>query len=478
MLGPKAQGRQVPVRVAVRTVDCGALALVLIATPVRATVWAARKPLSLASAFPYHSVRRNRMTSSLKPVLRAPPAIAGGGLALLVLAGWAVPAAHAEPGPEPESEPKARGGALLADFQGSAGGPFGRWSLALGYDHRGEIALGVGVGINQEWSQRHSLPPLGLFGRWLPWRGGVFSLGFGGSVARQFQSTTEGLPGVESLTTSFNPGYRADGVAVAQLADHWWSFRLEAGVGYFFTKPTCTFDGSTYVVGDCDSPSIPSQSRHTIATGQIVPTMTASLGLRLGGGESRAGTPPYDLTPADWAHALMLGDAMGLGATLITALPLAYLVGGANNSNAFGGVAFAGALLLGGLAGTSFGVASGVFLVGRGTARPDGTFRRALLGSLVGSLLATSATALVYWGSKGSARRQEYSVFTGLVLFATLPAGFGAGMYRGSASAPPPPGLLQFDGEDGHVTTGIPSVGLSNDGGIPTVRVAMIGGRF
>ncbi len=376
--------------------------------------------------------------------------------------------------------PALRGGSFLAEFQGSVGGPLGRWGVELGYDHRGALAVGLGVGINRELSERHSLPPLALFGRWLPWQRGGLALGLGGGVGRQFHAANEGLASGGSLNTSWNPGYRVDVAADAVFGDNWWFFRLETGLGYFFTNPTCNYEGgSTYYSGDCDSASIPPQYHHTIAQGRIVPTVTAALGLRLGGSPPEQGSTADDFRPADWAHAVLLGDVLGLGMALTTAIPLGAAVGGPQNANAFGGAPFLGALLLAAAVGTTFGSATGAYIVGRHSARPDGSYRRTLLGSLLGAALAVSATTLVYYASRGPREREEYAIFTGIVSFATLPAAFGAVWYlRSAAESPAAPGLLQVDGAARKISAGSPAVVVSERWGIKDVKVGLIGGRF
>lgn len=360
---------------------------------------------------------------------------------------------------------------FIAELQAGAGGPLARWGIELGYT-RNDLTLGLGIGINKEWSQQHSLPPLTLFGRWLPWQVGAFSLGMGASLARQFQSISEGPIG--NFITSWDPGYRVDAAAVAMLAGELFYFRLEAGMGIFITSPTCNG-------GDCGAPSIPPEYRHMIPVGQIAPTMTAALGLRLGNAGTSAHSPTSstDWPPHKWLHALLVGDASGLGVALATGYLLVLAGGGVDSQSAFGGPSVLTALVVAALAATTLGTSSGVFAVASSGEQSHGGFSQTFLGSLAGTALAVAGTALVYWATKSSFRHEEYSIASGLILFATLPAGCAAVGYQRSASARSPAvALLQLNSEEDRLVVGVPSLGIGKAASGATVNVGLLGGRF
>jgi hypothetical protein len=132
----------------------------------------------------------------------------------------------------------------MAD-QGPLGGLFG---LVLGYDRGGFLAGGVGMGVGDYLGHA---PPFGLFGRVRLLRVGPLALGLEASWTREHHEVfaMSGMPGTPYVAASarwtWQPAYRADVQAFAEILAGTWSFRLQAGLGRRLNDPTCDFEGST-----------------------------------------------------------------------------------------------------------------------------------------------------------------------------------------------------------------------------------------
>lgn len=166
--------------------------------------------------------------------------------------------------------------------------PLGQLGLALVYDPGGRLVAGFGLGLDS--TSGKSVLAASLFGRMRLLRQGIFSLDAGGILSRGSYQTsrTYSPPSRElddELTWTWNPDYRLTGTVAAELAGRRWSLRLEGGVAYHINDPTCTYANFR---GDCNSQNVPEAYHFSREPGRISPSVSLTLGYRLGVGDKPA----------------------------------------------------------------------------------------------------------------------------------------------------------------------------------------------
>jgi hypothetical protein len=384
-----------------------------------------------------------------------------------------------------QGEPPVASGRVQLDLVGSYGGPWGPAGLALAYDWGGRLALGLAVGTDAESFRGNSAPPVGAFARIRAWRSGPWAVGVTASLSRRTleihkeYQRPHWIP--EGMIWTWAPGYRADAAAMAEWVGTSWSLRLEAGLGYFLNSPTCYYYGGTSYEGDCTSPRIPAAYHYSVAPGRLSPSVALAVGYRFGGGGAakRGPTGPHDWTPLTWTLAVALGDVIGVGVGLIGAGGLGALThsgcGRQTEEDPFCGVEgyFIGAVL-----GVAAGVTTGVYAVGRGSHRSDGSFAWTLIGTLEGMGLAAAGTLLTWAAFSGSADQGLSTGVSAALLFSTLPALGAIRQYRRTSSpVVNTMALFQVDPVGG-LSTAVPPVSVTRHQGVSTFSVPLLGGTF
>jgi hypothetical protein len=199
---------------------------------------------------------------------------------------WATPAlAQAQAQPEP-AQSTSQDHPFVTEVHTGLNDPLGRFGLALVYDRGGRFSAGLGLGLSS--TKGDTDVAASLFGRLRLLRLGIFNLDTGTILSRgSFESSHTYSPPAahedDHLTWTWRPDYRLTGTLAAELAGRRWSLRLEGGLAYHLNRPTCHYSGAgTWFEGDCQSEYIPEPYHFSREPGRISPSVSLTLGYRLG----------------------------------------------------------------------------------------------------------------------------------------------------------------------------------------------------
>jgi hypothetical protein len=227
--------------------------------------------------------------------------------------------------------------------------PLGNYSGALVFQPGEVLAIGAGAGVATGEPNGAQLQ-VGAFARANLLRRERFSLGpvLTLSVGRRTSTETHHRSGTvydEAIEYRWKPGVRLDLGIGGELALARFSFRLEAGLGYYLSSPECVYGEAgtnPSFWGDCDSPSVPEYFQHSVEPGRLAPYVSLAVGYDLepgrGSGVASAAPPPVAATDNAWlAQTALTAPAGSITAALYEGVLARVTVGLTDRLQLWGG---------------------------------------------------------------------------------------------------------------------------------------------